>query len=154
MDPVVLDLPTTAWERPSATETTSGLSVPKWRNILRTSLFNEWVADGGEGWGETLFLPCAPRPQSSGDSLKDRANNAPDVGRFTTSISCLPPWVCEEKKAQDAFHGGKRRKWILKRQRKCGLRKGQRRKTNESKTRLQYLVNSEWIWYIWFENKL
>lgn len=35
-------------------------------------IVNEWVADGGEGWGETLFLPCTPRPQSSSDSLKNR----------------------------------------------------------------------------------
>lgn len=41
------------------------------RHILRDILVSEWVADGDEGWGETLFLPCAPQPQSSSDSLKD-----------------------------------------------------------------------------------
>lgn len=37
------------------------------------------MAEGGEGWGETLFLPCTPRPQSSSDSLKDSLYS----GRYT-----------------------------------------------------------------------
>lgn len=87
MDPVVLDLPTTAWERPPAeadAETKPAFQAQVEKQ-LEGILVNESVADGGEGWGETLFLPCAPQPQSSSDSMKDRlfildrAKKVPDL---------------------------------------------------------------------------
>lgn len=71
MDPVVLDLPTTAWERRPAINRRRQKPVPSGEKHLKGVLASEWVADGGEGWGETLFLPCATQPQSSSDSLRD-----------------------------------------------------------------------------------
>lgn len=63
MDPVVLDLPTTALEHwPAETDDVDGAG-----NIVFNQSVNEWVADGDEGWGETLFLPCTPQSQSSRD---------------------------------------------------------------------------------------
>lgn len=85
MDPVVLDLPTTAWERPPAKNDAE--TKPAFQSQVakhpKGIIVSEWVADGGEGWGETLFLPCAPRPQSSSD-LKDSLYS--DQG-----IECIRP---------------------------------------------------------------
>lgn len=86
----------------------------KWRHILRDILVSEWVADGGGGWGETLFLPCAPQSQSSSDSLKDSLYSGQGkecrpgsnivlklwghfsgrtLWRWIPVKSCLPSWI-------------------------------------------------------------
>lgn len=88
MDPVVLDLPTTAWGHPPAISAAGAklAFLSQAEEHFQEFLDSEWVADGGEGWGETLFLPCAPRLQSSNDSLKDRLYSGQGKERSRSGI--------------------------------------------------------------------
>lgn len=53
MDPVVLDLPTTAWEQLPSKDPRGGKNG--WnRGVLEGLWVNEWVADSAEGWVETI----------------------------------------------------------------------------------------------------